>query len=89
MGQTRILDAMRSRLWRLALVTLLAGYALTVAVSSSAGRLGNVARALCGPDSARTLAGDAVARVYASGSSAYGCVAGGTRSYRLEDRIFG
>jgi hypothetical protein len=65
------------------MVALLAGYVLTVAATSSAGRLGNVARAACGPDSARTIAGDAVARVYASGGSAYGGVTGGTRSYRL------
>ncbi|MDQ2897423.1 MAG: hypothetical protein M3Y09_17575, partial [Actinomycetota bacterium] len=41
------------------------------------------ARALCGPDSARTLAGAPVARVYASEGNAYGCVTGATRSYRL------
>lgn len=65
------------------MVALFAGYALTVVASSSAGRLGTVVRLVCGPDSARTLAGDTVARVDASGGSAYGCVAGGTRSFRL------
>jgi hypothetical protein len=52
-------------------------------MTTSAASFGNDAGAVCGPRSARTLAVDAVARVYVSGGNAYGCVAGGTRSYRL------
>jgi hypothetical protein len=65
------------------MVTLVCGHVLTAAPGSSAGRLAAVARAVCGPASARTLAGDAMARVYVAGGGAYGCVAGATRSHRL------
>jgi hypothetical protein len=65
------------------MVAVLAGWVGSVAVSGSAARLGHSGVAICGPQSARTLAGDVVARVYASGGNAYGCVAGATRSYRL------
>jgi hypothetical protein len=38
---------------------------------------------VCGPHAARTLARDAVARVYQSGGTAYGCVAGRAGRLRL------
>jgi hypothetical protein len=44
-------------------------------------------RRVCGPAGvgARTLASDALARVYAVGQAVYGCAAGGGRSIRLGD----
>jgi hypothetical protein len=44
---------------------------------------GHAAATPCGPASATTIADDATARVYATGASAYGCVVGGSRAYRL------
>jgi hypothetical protein len=40
----------------------------------------------CGPAGAHTLAVDGVARVYALGSSVFGCANGGSRSYKLGQR---
>lgn len=37
----------------------------------------------CGPRAARTLAADAVARVYAAGGDAYGCAVWGARAFAL------
>jgi hypothetical protein len=37
----------------------------------------------CGPPAARTLASGSHARVYASGGGAFGCAAGGAKSFRL------
>jgi hypothetical protein len=78
-----MLVAMPRRLWLPAMVVVLTGYVLSGAVSVSAAPRGTSVVAVCGPPSARTLAGDAVARVYASGGNAYGCVAGRTGTYRL------
>lgn len=55
-----------------------------VAVVIGGGRaIAHLAAPACGPASARTVARDHLARVYADGGSAYGCVAGGSRTYRL------
>ncbi len=74
---------MRRRLPLLATITFLAGSVLTPAAGRSAAGAGHLPRAVCGPSSARTIAGDAVARVYAFKGHADGCVAGARRSYRL------
>jgi hypothetical protein len=78
-----MLVAMRRRLRPLAMAAVLVGCALSAATPGAAARRDSSAGAVCGPHAAHTLAGDAVARVYTSGGSAFGCVAGGTRSYRL------
>jgi hypothetical protein len=78
----RILVAMRRPLWPFGTVAVLAGLVLSVPAGGSAAAPHNSAGAVCGPPAARTLAGNAVARVYASGGKAYGC-ARGTRSYEL------
>lgn len=82
-GPARILVAMRRPLWPFGTVAVLAGLVLSVPASGSAAAPHNSPSAVCGPPAARTLAGDAVARVYASGGKAYACVARGTRSYEL------
>jgi hypothetical protein len=78
-----MLGPMRHRLWLLGAAALLAGCVSSVATSGSAGRPGNSVGAVCGPQSARTLARDAVARVYTSAGNVYGCAARTKRSYRL------
>ena len=78
-----MLATMRRRLWLLAVLVAFAVCLLSLSASGSALRLAAAARVACGPSSAHTLAADAVARVYVSGGSAYGCAAGGARSYRL------
>jgi hypothetical protein len=77
-----MLLAMGHRLGLLAIVALGAGCGLA-ATSSGAAMTGTAPGAVCGPRSAHTLAGDSVARVYSSAGKAYGCAAGGARSYRL------
>jgi hypothetical protein len=77
-----MLLAVVRRLGLLAIVALCAGYGLAAA-STGAARTGTAPGVVCGPRSAHTLAGDSVARVYSSAGKAYGCVAGGARSYRL------
>ncbi|HEY3725769.1 MAG TPA: hypothetical protein VGL51_01260 [Solirubrobacteraceae bacterium] len=70
-------------------VSFIACVGLLVACGPSASSSGSVAvtdraaGAVCGPHFARTLAGDAVARVYVSAGKAYGCAAGSARSYKL------
>jgi hypothetical protein len=70
---------MRSR----RLVTL-SSIALTLGggagLAADAGARGQIP---CGPSTARTLAGDSRARVYASHGAAFGCAADGSKSYRL------
>ena len=79
----RMLLAVVLRLCLLAMVTPLAGYGLSATSPGAAARTGTAPSAVCGPGPAHTLASDAVARVYSSAGNAYGCVAGGARSYKL------
>jgi hypothetical protein len=53
------------------------------AVTGGGRAIAHLAAPACGPASARTIAGDRLARVYADGGSAYGCVAGAHRAYHL------
>lgn len=54
------------------------------ALGSGAAKLGaGSAEVVCGPSRARTLAGDAQARVYSLGHSVYGCTTTGRRPHRL------
>jgi hypothetical protein len=56
---------------------------LLAAVTGGGWAIAHPAAPVCGPVAVRTIAGDDVARIYADGGSAFGCVAGGNRAYRL------
>jgi hypothetical protein len=64
-------------------VRLVVATGLLAAVTGGGRAIAQPAAPACGPASARMIAGDRLARVYADGGSAYGCVAGGSRAYRL------
>jgi hypothetical protein len=69
-----------SRRFRIPVVVLLAviAGALPLAAASSQGSASR-----CGPVAGRTIAADAVARVYTVGDAVYGCASGGAKSYKL------
>ena len=66
----------------LALVVTLAACSSSPAADSTSTTAGSSASA-CGPSNARTLASDALARVYKSGGLIYGCARGASLRYRL------
>jgi hypothetical protein len=61
----------------------IAGFGLPLTAVGLAGGAATATGVACGPRAARTLAHDAVARVYASGGNAYGCVVGRGGKIRL------
>jgi hypothetical protein len=74
-------DRVRLRTGSAVLVLVLAGATASQARSPGASPGAKVQP--CGPSSARTLAGDRVARVYAVKGDVYGCSDRGARSWRL------
>lgn len=64
-------------------VTAAVIFASVAAITASGAMADDHAAPACGPASARTIAADTPARVYATAGEAYGCVRGETRAYLL------
>jgi hypothetical protein len=79
---TSIVSDVLRRSWLVA-IGAIAECGLSLSAVGLAGGDATATGVACGPSAARTLAHDAVARVYASGGNAYGCVVGRAGKIRL------